>query len=311
MTSLYSIINKHNPHRKSTNKQLTKASPFIQWVGGKRQLIEQYRPLFPKEFNDYYEPFAGGASIFYDMQSIHGETKNYYLSDLNKELIITYEQIKTNPLKVKKIFNDLYERHTKDFYYEIRNIDRKMISARRYEKLFNVIDKLSNEEIAARFLYLNVTCFNALYRVNREGQFNVPIGTSLKKDFSIGNKLDLCSKVLKNVSIKHQSYLDIEGFVKEKDFVYLDPPYAPLTATANFTSYTKEGFDVKDQKDLRDFCDRLHAKGVYFAVSNSNCELITDLYKSYTQHVFTVNRTLNSKKDNRKKSAEELLITNF
>ena len=91
----------------------------------------------------------------------------------------------------------------------------------------------------------------------------------------------------------------------------MDPPYAPLTATANFTSYTKEGFDVKDQKDLRDFCDRLHAKGVYFAVSNSNCELITDLYKSYSQHVFTVNRTLNSKKDNRKKSAEEILITNF
>jgi len=311
MTSLYTIINKHKSHRKSIGKQLSKPSPFIQWVGGKRQLIEKYRPIFPKDFNDYFEPFAGGASVFYDMYETHKNTKKYYLSDLNKELIITYEQIKLNPSKVKKIYNDMYERHSKEFYYEIRNIDRKQLSTKRYEKSFNILDKLSDEEIAARFLYLNVTCFNALYRVNRTGLFNVPIGTSLKKDFSVGNKFDLCSKVLKNITITHQSYSDIESLVGEKDFVYLDPPYAPLTATSNFVSYTKEGFDVEDQKDLRDFCNRLQAKGAYFAVSNSNCQLITDLYSSYNQHVFTVNRTLNSKKDNRKQSAEEILITNF
>lgn len=311
MTSLYDIIDKQQPHRKALDKQIKEAIPFVQWVGGKRQLIEKYKTLLPKNYENYYEPFAGGASIFYYMYSLYGESKKYFLSDLNKELVISYEQIKLNPTRVKEIYNDLYERHTKKFYYDIRNIDRTSPSPRKYEKSFDILDTLPEEEIAARFLYLNMTCFNAIYRVNGSGLFNVPIGTSLKKDFSVGNKFDLCSEVLKNVTIEHQSYLEVENLVQTKDFVYFDPPYAPLTATSNFTSYTKEGFDVKDQKELKELCDRLDSKGVCFAVSNSNCELITDLYKDYNKHVFVVNRNLNSKKDKRKESAEEVLITNY
>ena len=311
MTSLYKIINNHQSHRKGSERSIKEAIPFVQWVGGKRQLIEKYKPLFPKDFNNYYEPFAGGASILYYMHSLYGDNKQYFISDMNKELVISYQQIKNNPIRVKEIYNDLYERHTKEFYYEIRNIDRDTIAPRRYKKSFDILDTLPEEEIAARFLYLNMTCFNAIYRVNSSGLFNVPIGTSLKKDFSVGNKFDLCSEVLKNINITHESYLKVENRSKSEDFVYLDPPYAPLTATSNFTSYTKEGFDVKDQKELKDLCDRLHTKGVLFAVSNSNCELITDLYKDYNQTIFTVNRNLNSKKNKRKKSAEEILITNF
>ena len=298
-------------YRKASDKVQKRPSPFIQWVGGKRQLIERYMELFPKEFNDYYEPFLGGGSVFFHMHSIYGDKKNYFLSDLNEELVISYNEIKNNHAGVKTLYNKMYERHTKEFYYDIRNIDRHKIAERKYKFKYDICKTLNSDEIASRFVYLNKTCFNAIYRVNRSKLFNVPIGTSLKKDFSVGNLFELCSDCLKNTPIKYNSYENIENNTKKGDFVYLDPPYAPITATSNFTSYTNEGFDVEDQKKLRDFCDRLDKKGVLFAVSNSSCELIKNLYSNYEQHVFVVNRSLNSKKTKRKNSAEEILITNF
>jgi len=311
MSMITNILETHTVHRTATNKIVSKASPFVQWVGGKRQLMERYMEIFPKEFDNYYEPFLGGGSVFFELYSLYENQKQYFLSDINEELVITYNEIKNNPNEVKELFNKLYERHTKEFYYEVRNIDREKIADKRYKPLFNVTERLTNQEIAARFVYLNMTCFNAIYRVNKTKQFNVPIGTSLKKDFSVGNKFEKCSEYLLNAEVAYQGYEATERTIKRGDFVYLDPPYAPLTATSNFTSYTKEGFDVRDQKKLRDFCDRLDNRGVLFAVSNSNCELIRDLYKNYKQHIFVVNRNLNSKKDKRKDSAEELLITNF
>lgn len=309
--SIKTVIKAYKSHRKATDKKQSKASPFIQWVGGKRQLMERYMEIFPKEFNDYYEPFLGGGSVFFHLHEIYGDEKNYFLSDLNEELVISYNEIKNNPSGVKDLYNQMYERHNKEFYYDIRNIDRTKISDRTYEFKYDVCRTLPSVELAARFVYLNKTCFNAIYRVNKSKLFNVPIGTSLKKDFSVGNLFDLCSKSLKNITVNYNSYESIEGSVKKGDFVYLDPPYAPMTATANFTSYTKEGFDVADQKALKEFCDRLHKKGALFAVSNSNCGLISSLYSEYNQHTFVVNRNLNSKKDKRKNATEEILITNF
>jgi DNA adenine methylase len=309
--SIKTVINSYKAYRTAGGKDQTKATPFIQWVGGKRQLLERYMKIFPEKFNDYYEPFLGGGSMFFHFHSLYGDKKNYFISDLNQELVISYNEIKNNPTGVKKLYNEMYERHTKEFFYDIRNIDRKKISDRKYEYSYDVCKVLSSEELAARFIYLNKTCFNAIYRVNKSKLFNVPIGTSLKKNFSVGNLFDLCSKSLKNVDIVYQSYTMIEKNVQAGDFVYLDPPYAPMSATANFTSYTKEGFDVSDQKLLKEFCDRLDKKGALFAVSNSNCELIRTLYKDYKQHVFVVNRNLNSDKKKRKNSTEEILITNF
>ena len=309
--SIKTIIKSHKPHREVTDKKQTKCSPFIQWVGGKRQLIERYMEIFPKEFKNYYEPFLGGGSVFFHLHSLYGDRKNYFLSDLNEELVISYNEIKNNPAGVKRLYNQMYERHNKEFYYEIRNIDRIKISDRKYEYKYDVCKTLSSEELAARFIYLNKTCFNAIYRVNKSKLFNVPIGTSLKKNFSVGNLFELCSESLENVEVKHQPYEAIEDNVKKGDFVYLDPPYAPMSATANFTSYTKEGFDISDQKHLKDFCDRLDKRGVKFAVSNSNCEFIQTLYESYKQHTFVVNRNLNSNKAKRKNATEEVLITNF
>lgn len=309
--SIKPVIKAYKAHRKATDKKQSKASPFIQWVGGKRQLMERYMEIFPKEFNDYYEPFLGGGSVFFHLQQIYGDKKNYFLSDLNEELVISYNEIKNNPSGVKDLYNQMYERHSKEFYYDIRNIDRTKVSDRKYELKYDVCNTLPSVELAARFVYLNKTCFNAIYRVNKSKLFNVPIGTSLKKDFSVGNLFDLCSESLKNIAVKYNSYENIEDSVKKGDFVYLDPPYAPMTATANFTSYTKEGFDVSDQKALKEFCDRLEKKGALFAVSNSNCGLISSLYSEYNQHTFVVNRNLNSKKEKRKNATEEILITNF
>ena len=236
------------------------ASPFIQWVGGKRSLIEKYNPFIPIEFNRYFEPFLG-------------------------------------------------VRHSKEFYYSVRNYDRIELAPKKYQKKFDIIQVLTPIEVAARFIYLNLTCFNALYRVNKDNLFNVPIGTSLKKDISDNGLLKACSEVLCNATIKYQSY---QSMTPEKgDFVFLDPPYAPISATSDFTSYTTEGFGLENQKDLKEYCDNLNSKGVKFILANSNCEFIRELYKDYTQHTFSLNRTLNSKKELRKQTTDnEIMVTN-
>jgi DNA adenine methylase len=295
-----------NPKTKS---QVNVASPFIQWVGGKRSLLDKYDPLIPVEFNNYYEPFLGGGAMFYHLYSKYGNTKKYYLSDFNSELITVYNSIVSSHEEVVELLSQMNTRHSKEFYYSVRNYDREEISPKRYRKKFNVQEELNHVELAARFIYLNLTCFNALYRVNSENLFNVPIGTSLKKDISDNGLLKSCSEVLESADIKFQSYEMINPV--EGDFVFFDPPYAPLSSTSDFTSYTSEGFSLNDQMKLKEFCDTLKSKNVQFMLSNSNCEFIRELYKDYEQHTFSLNRTLNSKKELRKQTTDnEILIVN-
>lgn len=312
---LLNLISTFQPHRTATvieeKAEKTKATPIVQWVGGKRQLIDSYSSFLPEEFETYYEPFAGGAALLFHFHNKFGNQRNYFISDLNRELIITYEQVQNNATQINKILSDMYERHTKEFYYAVRNIDRTQTSPKRYKKDFDIFDKLTDLEIAARFLYLNRTCFNAIYRVNKEGMFNVPIGTSLKKDFRFEATLSKAAQVFRDTEVKLQCYSKVEELITDKDFVFFDPPYAPLSATSSFTSYTKDGFDVKEQKELRDLCVRLDKRGVRFALSNSNCDLIRDLYKDFKIETFEVNRNLNSKKEKRKNSAEEVLVINY
>lgn len=293
-----------------TKPQVNVASPFIQWVGGKRSLLEKYDPLIPTEFNNYYEPFLGGGAMFYHLHSKYGNTKQYYLSDLNSELITVYNTVVSSYEDIAEILSDMNLRHSKEFYYAIRNYDREELAPKRYKKKFNIQEEVTNVELAARFIYLNLTCFNALYRVNSDNLFNVPIGTSLKKDIADSGLLKACSSVLKNVDIKYQSYQDIQP--SSGDLVFLDPPYAPLSATSDFTSYTAEGFGTEDQVKLRDFCKELDSNGIKFMLANSNCEFIRELYSDYTQYTFSLNRTLNSKKELRKQTTDnEILVCNF
>jgi len=313
MNELKNLIASTKPTREFNKRKrvVNSPSPFVAWVGGKRQLLDSYSSLFPTDFNKYFEPFAGGAAVFYYLYNKYGDTKQYILSDINAELVITYNTIKTNPLEIKGLLDLLNARHTKEFYYAVRNMDRVKLSNGRFEKKYDIAKNLSAIETSARFLYLNKTCFNSIYRVNKDNLFNVPIGTSLRKDISDNGTLEACSAALKHVEVKNCSYRDLDNQVGKKDLVYLDPPYAPLTATSNFVSYTKDGFDTGDQIKLRDYCNELDKRGVYFMVSNSNCQLITDLYKKYNQHIFVVNRNINRDKTKRKNSAEEVLITNF
>jgi len=307
-------IFKNHPKREISKKRnfSNKASPFLQWVGGKRSLIGSYEPYFPKTFKNYWEPFLGGGSVFFHLYDPSVERK-YFLSDLNEELIITYNMIKDSPKEIIKILNEMNQLHSKEFYYEIRNIDREL-NGKKAQKLFSVSKALQKEEVAARFIYLNRTCFNALWRVNSHGLNNVPVGRSLKKNIGDNGTIAACSEVLKNVCLRYMPYQDILSSVEENDFVYLDPPYVPLSNTSNFSSYTKEGFLKKEQMELKEFCDALNLKGAKFMLSNSNCDFVADLYLNYEQHTFSVARSLNSKGNKRSKKAagkNEIMIRNY
>lgn len=308
--SFTEFILSHEIIKNPKNKVRTNtASPFIQWVGGKRSLIEKYNPFIPIEFNRYFEPFLGGGAMFYHMHSKYKNTKEYFLSDLNEELILVYKTVVSNPNEIAQLVNYMNVRHSKEFYYAVRNYDRTELAPKKYQKKFEIIQVLTPIEVAARFIYLNLTCFNALYRVNRDNLFNVPIGTSLKKDISDNGLLKACSEVLCDATITYQPYGNIEA--EAGDFVFLDPPYAPLSTTSDFTSYTSEGFGLEDQKKLKECCDKWNAMGVKFMLANSNCEFIRDLYKDYSQYTFSLNRTLNSKKELRKQTTDnEIMVTN-
>lgn len=295
------------------HQNLVEAQPFLQWVGGKRVLLSEYNSHFPEEFNDYWEPFLGGGAVFYHMFKKNPD-KNYNLSDLNEELIVTYKAVRDNPVEVVSIIGDMNAVHSKEFYYAVRDINKKSVG-KKFIKDFELKDKLTAEEMAARFIYLNKTCFNSLWRVNSQGLNNVPIGTSLKKDISDNGNIDLCSKALsKNVFLEYRNYKDILSLVKEGDFVYLDPPYHVDSTVSSFTAYNKSGFSISDQRDLKDFCDSLNNNGIKFMLSNSNSQLIRDLYSSYKQYCFSVARSLNSNKNKRSKESagfNEILIKNY
>ena len=320
------ILSRH-PDREFRRRKVQKtvtAGPIVQWVGGKRQLMDRYMEIFPKEINNYFEPFMGGASVFFELQSRGVIKGKSYLSDLNTELIVTSNLIKSGRFaEVARLINEINEKHSKELFYEIRNVDRVRTGNKKYKKTAELFDILDPVEVAARFIYLNKTCFNALFRVNGDGLFNVPIGRSEKKDFSDYGQLKSAASVLSKAEIKHASYENVLELASPGDFVYFDPPYEPVESGSeksvggvlingnNFTSYTVDGFTSEDQVRLRDCCDTLNDKGVSFALSNSNAPLIQELYKSYNVKTLEVNRTLNSKGDKRKNAAKEVLVTNF
>jgi DNA adenine methylase len=272
-----------------------KAKPFIQWVGGKRDMIEQYKNFIPKSFGTYYEPFLGGGAMFFYLKP-----EKSILSDNNTELIKTYEGVRDNPEEVIKVLKELKSKHSKELYEKVRNIDREI----------SIFHKLSNAEIAARMIYLNQTCFNGLYRVNQKGQFNVPIGSSLNRLICDENTIRNASKVLQKVTIKESDFENTLSDVKKDDFVYLDPPYYPVSLYSDFTRYTKEKFYKEDQIRLKERIDRLNKLGCKVMLSNSDCSFIKDLYSGYNLHEVYSGRTLNCKKDKRGK-VSELLITNY
>ena len=268
---------------------------FLKWAGGKGQLLEQFKPLFPKKFERYIEPFLGsGAVFFYIIQKYN--PKEIIISDVNEELINTYEIIKNDVERLiveLKQHKDYHMAEGKRYYLTIRSTNP------------NNLPKL---ERAARFIYLNKTCFNGLYRVNSKGQFNVPIGSYKNPDIVNEEKLRLVSNLLKKVIIKVMSFEKVLDLAKKNDFIYLDPPYYPLKKGKSFTTYTKDVFLEEEQKKLANVFDKLDKKGCYVMLSNSDTKFIKELYSKHDIHFVQATRMINCNGDKRGKINEVVVI---
>jgi DNA adenine methylase len=267
---------------------------FVKWAGGKKQLLEQFRLYFPNKINRYFESFAGGGAVaFYVIK--HYKPKEVYLSDSNEELVNAYNTIKSNVEKLIKELKEYKKLHSKEFYLKVRAQDPK---------------GLSDLEKAVRFIYLNKTCFNGLYRVNSKGEFNVPMGNY--KNPAIVNEEDLreISRLLKNAKIETKDFTKIKTIVKKNDFVYFDPPYYPISKTSSFTTYTKEKFLDKEQKKLAELFKKLDKKGAKVMLSNSDSDFIKDLYQGYTINTVKASRMINCDAKGRGK-INEVVITNY
>jgi DNA adenine methylase len=271
-----------------------KPKPFVKWAGGKRQLVNELLKNKPTHHNRYFEPFVGGGALFFEIAP-----DKAYISDVNADLINTYKVIKNH---VDKLITDLKKhKYKEDYFYELRNLDRR-----------ETFQQLSPVERASRFIYLNKTCFNGLYRVNSQGFYNVPFGFYKNPKIVDEENLRACSKALSNTRIKNTSFSALEKFCKEGDFVYFDPPYIPISKTSYFTSYSKEGFSSQEQEALRDLFNMLTTKGVYCMLSNSSSEEVRKMYKDYSDEIYTVNasRIINCKSEKRGK-IQEVIITNY
>lgn len=276
---------------------MSKIRPFVKWAGGKRQVIDKLIKYAPKKFNKYYEPFVGGGAFLFEL-----EPKYAVINDYNIELINVYNCIKDKNKykKVLKILDDYEIKNSKEFYYEIRNMDRD-------KSLYN---KLSDIEKCARTIYLNKACFNGLYRVNSKNEFNVPFNQKEKVNTYDKDNVELISLYLRNndITILNGDFEDAVKSAKASDFIYFDPPYDSDTDT--FTSYTNNGFNRDDQIRLCEVFKKLDKKGCYVMLSNHNTKLINELYRDYNIHVIMAKRNINSNGKGRG-TIEEVIITNY
>jgi len=276
---------------------ISKVQPFVKWVGGKRGLLSQIIPLLPKNFNNYFEPFLGGGALFFELQK-QGmlDGKKVYLFDINSELINAYSVVKDYPEELIIKLSQFKEEHSKEFYYEIRAWDR--------EDNFLELDKITR---ASRFIYLNKTCFNGLYRVNKKNQNNVPMGSYKNPKICDKDVIYSASYALQNATIINATYQDILEYASKDDLVYFDPPYYPLTPTASFTSYSEFEFLDKEQKELFDVFTQLDKKGSFVLHSNSDTPFINELYRDFDIQKIEANRFINSKGSGRGKISEVLV----
>ncbi len=276
-----------------------KAKPFIKWVGGKTQLLSQFKKLYPLRYNNYFEPFIGGGAFFFYL----APRKKAHLNDINKALIWTYKNIKKSPKRIINLLEVLQKNYYKkggrereNFYYSIRE---------KYNDLPN-----GNFKKSAYLIFLNKTCFNGMYRENSEGKFNVPFGRYKKPRILDKENLLALPKTLKNAVLTAVDFENAVEKAKKGDFVYFDPPYYPLTQTANFTDYSGNGFSKDEQIRLKNLFTKLDKKGCFVMLSNSYTDFIRNLYKGYNRIIVTASRAVNCKAEGRGK-IRELVILNY
>ncbi|MGL5806575.1 MAG: DNA adenine methylase, partial [Xenococcaceae cyanobacterium] len=289
---------------------------------GKSQLLPEILKRMPSDYQTYYEPFLGGGAVFFSLQSAVqaiGNAKSVAcgngcavdtthkskqaidfaacLIDINQELINTYTVVRD---KLDELIDDLKcHIYARDYYYELRDVDRTF----EYKNWSDV-------RKASRFIYLNKTCFNGLYRLNSKGQFNTPIGRYTNPTILDEKNLIACSKALQNVELTVGDFQIIESRITSSDFCYFDPPYVPLTKTANFTGYSLQGFNEDMHLSLYHLCCRLDKRGVRFMLSNSSAPLVLELYKNFKVSFVSAKRAINSHGDKRGQISE-VIVTNY
>jgi len=273
--------------------------PFVKWAGGKRQLIPILSKHIPKNFGSYFEPFLGGGAMLFHMVT-ESPKQNCIVSDLNSDLVLAYITIRD---KVDELISSLknhsknYFKNSKSYYYTVRDSEPR-----------------SQVEKTSRLIFLNRTCFNGLYRVNSKGKFNVPLGRYTNPNIINEENLISVNRVLKskNIQIACRDFSAILDDTRKNDFVYFDPPYQPVSSTANFTSYTNRNFTFDDLERLSRLCKKLDSKGCKFMLSNSNSDEVRKIFSENSWKIKKIeaNRAINS--DSKKRTGHsELLIKNY
>lgn len=270
-------------------------APVVKWVGGKRQLLDDLTPLFPKRVASYCEPFLGGGAVLFQLQP-----NIAYVNDINSELMQMYEVIRDN---VEELITAL-ETHPNEekHFYQVRDWDRD-------KEKYGQLDKVQK---AARVIYLNKTCFNGLFRVNNAGEFNTPFGHYKNPNIVNTPTLRAVSAYFQKAQVTFSSvdYAQVLANVTRGTFVYLDPPYDPVSDTANFTGYAKGGFDRAEQIRLRECCDELNQRGIRFMLSNSATDFIKEQYAAYHITIVKAKRAINSDATKRGQ-VDEVVVRNY
>ncbi len=267
-------------------KPTSTADPYLKWAGGKRSMLRHLRPLVPATFGAFYEPFVGGGALFFALQP-----PKAVISDINCRLVRSYVAVRDNVDELVSLLKTYpYE---KDFFLKMRATP---------------IDARSGVEVAAWLIYLNKTCFNGLYRVNRDNGFNVPFGRYANPTICDEANLLACSEALKSAAISHDPFETVLKRAAPGDFVYFDPPYLPISATSSFTGYSPDGFGLRDHERLRDVALDLKARGVQVLISNSAAPAIRDLYADgFEVTEVLANRAINANGEGRGKIPELII----
>ncbi|MBI4315956.1 MAG: DNA adenine methylase [Chloroflexi bacterium] len=269
------------------------ARPFLKWAGGKSRLLSQLEPLFPKTFTGYHEPFVGSGAVYFRLRALRPGLRRVRLTDSNEELINCYSTLRDSAEAVIRLLARHKQQHSRDHYYAVRA---------------QPPDGLDSAARAARFIYLNKTCYNGLYRVNQSGQFNVPMGRYVNPTIFDAGELRQASAALQNVALNVADFWGVTRLARRSDFVYFDPPYHPLSPTANFTSYTAAAFGEPHQRQLADVYRALDRKGCRVMLSNSWTPFVLQLYKGYERIEVKAARAINSKAAGRGKVSEVVVL---
>lgn len=294
--------------------------PFLKWAGGKTRLIPKYISyLLPDNIKNYYEPFLGSGALFFYLANPPFSIKCSYISDINEDLINAYKCIKYQVNEVIFLLKEHEQLHNESAIFGKENMSNNHNSKQKNLYYYKIRDQVYDRDVerAARLIYLNRTCFNGLYRVNSKGKFNVPLGRYENPNICQEDLLRSASKALSVAQIEKADFKDVLNYANSfDDFVYFDPPYYPISETSYFTAYSEHSFHEikdreKDQKSLRDTCEKLAKRGVKVMISNSSCKFIKDIYSEigFEIHTIQVARSINSNTENRGRISEFLITS--